>query len=86
MEDKQLLPEGEIFEDEILAGTEDADQPTQEMPEPYTHGENHIEQLPVEPVAKSLDLRMHDVLRTHRPARFASGRKARPSSVGRLQV
>ena len=66
MEDKQLLPEGEIFEDEILAGTEDADQPTQQMPEPHTHGENHIEQLPVEPVAKSLDLRMHDVLRTHR--------------------
>ena len=43
MKDKQLLPEGEIFEDEILAGTEDADQPTQQMREPYNHGENHIE-------------------------------------------
>ena len=31
VEDKQLLPEGGIFEDEILAGTEDADQPTQQM-------------------------------------------------------
>lgn len=74
MEDKQLLPEGEIFEDEILAGTEDADQPTQQMREPYNHGENHIELLPVEPVAKSLDLRMHDVLRTHRDRGTTSGR------------
>jgi hypothetical protein len=34
------------------------------MPEPHDHGENHIELLPVEPVAMSLGLRMHDVLRT----------------------
>jgi hypothetical protein len=31
------------------------------MPEPHDHGENHIELLPVEPVAMSLYLRMHDV-------------------------
>jgi hypothetical protein len=33
--------------------------------EPHDHGENHIELLPVEPVAMSLHLWMHDVLRTH---------------------
>ena len=34
------------------------------MPEPHDHGENHIELPFVEPVAMSLYLRMHDVLRT----------------------
>jgi hypothetical protein len=53
--------------DEILAGTEGANQTTLQMPEPHDHGENHIELLPVEPVATSMNLRMHDVLRTHRP-------------------
>src|SRR6516162_6063288 len=36
------------------------------MPEPHDHGENHIELPFVEPVAMSLYLRMHDVLRSHR--------------------
>src|SRR5215831_2448057 len=39
-------------------------QTTQQMPEPHDHCENHIELLPVEPVAMSLYLPRHDVLRT----------------------
>jgi AcrR family transcriptional regulator len=47
------------------------------MPEPHDHGENHIELLPVEPVAMSLYLRMHDVLRTHRAVyRYVESKEA----------
>jgi len=40
MQGKQLLPKGEVFENEILAGTKGANQPTQQMSEPRDHGEN----------------------------------------------
>ena len=45
MQDEQLLTKGEVFEDEILAGTKGANQPTQQMPEPHDHGQNLIELL-----------------------------------------
>jgi hypothetical protein len=44
VQDEQLLKKGEVFEDEILAGTKGANQPTQ-MPEPHDHGQNLIELL-----------------------------------------
>jgi hypothetical protein len=58
--------EGEVFKDQVLAGTGGADQPTQQMSKTRDHGQNLIELLPVEPVAKSLYLQMQDVLRIHR--------------------
>lgn len=51
-------------------------EPTHELPEPRNHGENHIELLPVRRVAKSLYLRMHDVLRTHTVGRRHETRAA----------
>jgi len=42
MQNEQLLTKREVFQDEILTGMEGANQPTQQMPEPDDHGENHI--------------------------------------------
>jgi len=60
------LTEGEVFEDEILAGTESTNNPTNEVPEPHNHGKNLNETLPTEPIPKSLILQMYHVLMTHR--------------------
>ena len=35
--------EGEVFKDEILAGTESTNNPTDEVPEAHDHGKNLIE-------------------------------------------
>jgi hypothetical protein len=40
MESEQLLTQGEIFQDEILAGTERTNNPTQQVPEPDNHDKN----------------------------------------------
>ena len=64
----QLLTKGEVFEDQVLAGTKGANQPTRQMSEGRDHGENLIELRPCEPFAKSLYLRMQDVLRIHKRA------------------
>ena len=38
MQGQQLLTEGQIFKDEVLAGPESADDPPKEMSEPHDHG------------------------------------------------
>jgi len=38
VESEQLLTQGEIFKDEILARTESTNSPTNEVPEPHGHG------------------------------------------------
>ena len=38
-----MLTQGEVFEDEVLAGTEGTDHPAKQMPEPHDHGKNSIE-------------------------------------------
>lgn len=70
MQCEQLLPKDEVFQDQVLAGTKGANQPTQQMSEARDHGENLIELLPVEPVAKSFYLQMQDVLRSHNGQRY----------------
>jgi len=70
MKDEQLLAEGEILADEILAGAEDADDRGNQVSEPRDHHRNLIELWRVESVAKSLELRMYCVLRTHRGLHF----------------
>jgi hypothetical protein len=42
---KQLLAESEIFEDEVLSGTENTDSPSQEMSERRDCGQNHDQNL-----------------------------------------
>jgi len=59
---EQLLTQGKIFEDEILAGPECTNNPAEEVPEPYDHAQNLTGTLPIELGAKSLILRVYDVL------------------------
>ncbi len=40
---KQLLTQGKVFENEILAGTQRTDNPAEEVPEPDDHAKNLIE-------------------------------------------
>ena len=81
MESQELLPEGKILQDEILAGTERADSPSNEVPEPHDHGKNLIESPLVEPVAKSLELRVCEVLRTHRIGLWIIFGHAHPAAI-----
>ena len=53
-----MLTEGEVFKDEILAGTESTNNPTDEVPEAHDHGKNLNETSPVELIPKSLILAM----------------------------
>ena len=62
MKSEQLLTQGKIFEDEILAGPECTNNPAEEVPEPYDHAQNLTGTLPIELGAKSLILRVYDVL------------------------
>jgi hypothetical protein len=57
-----LLTEGEVFKDEILAGTERTDHPAKEVPEPHDHGKNLNETSPTELIPKSdiADVRCFD--------------------------
>src|ERR1017187_3067729 len=59
---EQLLTQGKIFEDEILAGPECTNNPAEEVPEPPDHAQNLTGTLPIELGAKSLILRVYDVL------------------------
>src|SRR5664280_421938 len=63
---EQLLTQGKIFEDDILAGPECTNNPAEEVPEPYDHAQNLTGTLSIELGAKSLILRVYDVLMNHR--------------------
>lgn len=65
MESKQLLTESEVFKDEILAGTEGANNPSQEVPEPHDHDKNLIGTPRIELAPKSFILREQEVLTRH---------------------
>jgi hypothetical protein len=58
-----LLTERQVFEDEVLPGTESADH--EEMAEPHDHGKNLIGTVRIELFAKSFTLRVYDVLARH---------------------
>jgi hypothetical protein len=62
VQSEELLTQGEVFQDEILAGTKGTAKPAEEVPEPYDHAKNLTGTLPIELGAKSLILRVYDVL------------------------
>ena len=62
MKSQQLLTQRKIFEDEVLAGAKGTAKPAEEVPEPHTHGKNLTGTSPIELGAKSLILRVYDVL------------------------
>jgi hypothetical protein len=66
VQSQQLPTEGQILEDEVLPGTENADQPTEEMSERHDHSQNYIEKVRIELCAKSFILQVYDVLARHR--------------------
>jgi hypothetical protein len=59
---QQLLTESQVFEDEILPGTESADHPAEDMPDRHEHGKNLIGTVRSELFAKSFILWVCDVL------------------------
>ena len=71
MKSQQLLTQGKIFEDDILAGPECTNNPAEEVPEPYDHAQNLTGTLPIELGAKSLILRVYDVLMNDGASRAA---------------
>ena len=40
VQNQQLLMKSQVFKDEVLTGTESADQPAEEMSERHDHGKN----------------------------------------------
>ena len=73
MKSEHLLTQRKIFVDEILAGAKSTAKPAEDVPEPHDHGKNLSGTLPIELGAKSLILRVYDVLmndtvvQSHRP-------------------
>jgi hypothetical protein len=65
VQSQQLPTESQVLEDEVLPGTENADQPTEEMSERYDHGKNFTGKIRIELRAKSFILQVYDVLARH---------------------
>jgi hypothetical protein len=66
VQSQQLPTESQVLEDEVLPGTENADQPTEEMSERHDHSRNYIGKVRIELFAKSFILQVYDVLARHR--------------------
>jgi hypothetical protein len=65
VQSQQLPTESQVFENEVLPGTENADHPPEEMPERHDHGKNLIGKVRIELCTKSFILRVYDVLARH---------------------
>jgi hypothetical protein len=65
VQSQQLLMKSQVFKDEVLAGTESADQPAEEMSERRDHSRNYIGKVRIELCAKSFILQVYDVLARH---------------------
>jgi hypothetical protein len=68
VQSQQLATESQVLEDEVPRGTENADQPTEEMSERHDHGRNYVGKVRIELCAKSFILQVYAVL-----ARLAHG-------------
>jgi hypothetical protein len=58
----QLPTESQVFKDKVLAGTESADQPAEEISERHDHGNNLTGKFRIKAFAKSFILQLYDVL------------------------
>jgi hypothetical protein len=65
VQSQQLPTESQVLEDEVLPGTESADQPAEEMSERYDHGKNCSGKIRIQLCAKSFILQVYDVLARH---------------------
>jgi hypothetical protein len=74
VQSQQLPTESQVLEDEVLPGTENADQPTEEMSERHDHGKNCSGKIRIQLFAKSFILQVYDVLARHRSDDGQTGR------------
>jgi hypothetical protein len=80
VQSQQLPTESQVLEDEVLPGTENADQPTEQMSKRHDHGKNCSGKIRIELCAKSFILQVYDVLARH-TLRFQIGRSFRYAQV-----
>jgi len=73
VQSQQLPTESQVLEDEVLPGTENADQPTEEMSKRHDHGKNFSGKIRIQLFAKSLILQVYDVLGRHNQSQGARG-------------
>jgi len=66
MQSQQLPTESQVLEDEVLPGTESADQPAEEMSKRHNHGKNYSGKNLNPVFRKSFILRVYEVLARHR--------------------
>jgi hypothetical protein len=69
VQSQQLPTESQVFEDEVLAGTESAGYPAEEMSERHDHGKNLSGKDRIKLCAKSFISQVYDVLARHKAAR-----------------
>jgi hypothetical protein len=69
MQRQQLPTESQVLEDEVLPGTENADQPTEEMSERHDNSRNHIGKVRIELCAKSFILQLRRFGEAHHSLR-----------------
>jgi hypothetical protein len=81
VQSQQLPTESQVLEDEVLPGTENADQPTEEMSERCDHSRNHIGKVGIELCAKSFILQVYDVLAKHKAHQGLCPRSPRPKRL-----
>ena len=62
MQSQQLPTKSQVFEDEVLAGTESAGYPAEEMSERHDHGKNFSGKDRIKLCAKSFISQVYDVL------------------------
>jgi hypothetical protein len=65
VQSQQLPTESQVFEDEVLPGTESAHQPAEEMSERHDHGKDSSGKIRIQSLAKSFILQVYDVLARH---------------------
>jgi len=75
VQSQQLPTESQVLEDEVLPGTENAYQPTEEMSERHDHSRNHIGKVRMELCPKSFILQVYDVWRGTGPETLAVKKK-----------
>jgi hypothetical protein len=66
VESQQLPTKSQVFEDEVLAGTESAGYPTEEMSERHDHGKNFSGKDRIKLCAKSFISEVYDLLARYR--------------------
>jgi len=62
VQSQQLPTESQVFEDEVLPGTDSAHQPAEEMSERHDHVKDSSGKIRIQSLAKSFILQVYDVL------------------------